>query len=375
MGIRNRFVDFDSRDIFFNGGIDKDDETVTFKTEHNLENGQLVYYSANNNSPIGIGAAYDSNNIITGTLSDGDPYFVRIVNPTTVRIFNTKEDALAGIAGINTVGLSTDTGASGIHRFRTENRTTLISVKVLESGSGYTNRKLKVNPSGISTAYDVINFKNHGFETSDVVEYNFQSGGSIISGLSTSNQYHVAKIDENSFKLATDSVNLERKAYANLTSSGVGLQEFFYPEIKVTIEVSYGSTVTGTFNITPVVTGQITDAYVYEKGSNYGSTILNHQIKPDIEILTGKNGEIKPIVVNGKIDSVSVVNKGEGYFSTPDLEITDAGTGSGAIVRPVIQNGQIINAIVINTGIGYSSLTTNIDVVPKGSNGSLGARV
>ena len=27
-----------------------------------------------------------------------------------------------------------------------------------------------------------------------------------------------------------DSVNLERKAYANLTSSGVGLQEFFYPE-------------------------------------------------------------------------------------------------------------------------------------------------
>ena len=375
VGIRNRFVNFDSRDIFFNGGIDKDDETITFKTEHNLENGQLVYYSANNNSPIGIGAAYDSNNIITGTLSDGDPYFVRIVNPTTVRIFNTKQDALAGIAGINTVGLSTDTGASGIHRFRTENRTTLISVKVLESGSGYTNRKLKVNPSGISTAYDVINFKNHGFETSDIIEYNFQSGGSIISGLSTSNQYHVAKIDENSFKLATDSVNLERKAYANLTSSGVGLQEFFYPEIKVNIEVSYGSTVTGTFNLTPVVTGQITDAYVYEEGSNYGSTILNHQIKPDVEILTGKNGELKPIVVNGRIDSVSVVNKGDGYFSTPDLEITDAGTGSGAIVRPVIQNGQIINAIVINTGIGYSSLTTNIDVVPKGSNGSLGARV
>ena len=38
------------------------------------------------------------NNTITGTLSDGDPYFVRVVNPTTVRIFNTKNDALAGIS-------------------------------------------------------------------------------------------------------------------------------------------------------------------------------------------------------------------------------------------------------------------------------------
>ena len=144
VGIRNRFVEFDSRDIFFNGGIDINDETITLKDDHNLENGQLVYYGSNDNPPIGIGAPYDTNNIITGTLSDGDPYFVRVVNPTTVRIFNSKEDALAGIAGINTVGLSTDTGASGIHRFRTENKTTLISVKVLEEGSGYTNRKLRV---------------------------------------------------------------------------------------------------------------------------------------------------------------------------------------------------------------------------------------
>ena len=29
--LRNRFIDFDSRDIFFNGGIDITDETITFK--------------------------------------------------------------------------------------------------------------------------------------------------------------------------------------------------------------------------------------------------------------------------------------------------------------------------------------------------------
>ena len=131
LGARFRDISFDSRDIFFNGGIDKDDETITFKSQHNLENGQKVFYRNEGNPSLGIGNAYDASNTITGTLSDGDPYFVRVVNPTTVRLFNTKADALAGIAGINTVGLATDTSASGIHRFRTETKNTLLSVRVL----------------------------------------------------------------------------------------------------------------------------------------------------------------------------------------------------------------------------------------------------
>ncbi len=386
VGIRNRFINFDSRDIFFNGGIDINDETITFKDDHNLENGQLVYYSANNNPPIGIGDAYDPSNTIKGTLSDGDPYFVRVVNPTTVRIFNTKEDALAGIAGINTVGLSTDTGASGIHRFRTENRTTLNSIKVLEEGSGYTNRKLRVNPTGISTSYNTITFTDHGFSSGDIVEYSATVGigttiPQLIQGLTTTSSYYVMKVNDNSFKLAdagigaTNLSNFNRGKFVSLGSTGTGYQTFTYPEIKVNVEVSYGSTVTGTFNLTPIVKGQIIDTYVYDEGTDYGSTILNHQVTPDVDILNGINGAIKPVIVNGRLDDVAVVNKGEGYFSTPDIEVKDAGTGSGAIVRPVVQNGQIIKAIIINSGLGYNAATTEINVIPRGSNGVLGARV
>ena len=57
------------------------------------------------------------------------------------------------------------------------------------------------------------------------------------------------------------------------------------------------------------------------------------------------------------------------------MEVTDAGTGSGAIVRPVVQDGRIISAVVINSGIGYDKKTTRVDIIPRGSNGSLGARV
>ena len=55
LGSRFRDISFDSRDIFFNGGIDIDDETITFKTEHNLENGQKVFYRNEGNPSIGIG--------------------------------------------------------------------------------------------------------------------------------------------------------------------------------------------------------------------------------------------------------------------------------------------------------------------------------
>ena len=371
VGIRNRFIDFDSRNIFFNGGIDISNETITFKKEHNLENGQLVYYSSNGNSPIGIGDPYDSTDAITGTLSDGDPYFVRVVNPTTVRIFNTKNDALAGIAGINTVGLATDTAASGIHRFRTENKTTLVSVRVVESGSGYTHRKLRVSPTGISTSYNTINFKNHGFSTGEIIEY---TAASPVQGLSTSSSYIVSKIDDNSFKLSnagvggTSTSDYDRGKYVNLTSTGSGHQIFKYPDIKVNIEVSYGSTVTGTFNLTPVVTGEIIDAYLYESGTNYGSTTLNTPIRPSVKIKRGKNAEIKPIIVNGKLEKAAVVNQGSEYFSTPEIIVSDSGSGTGAVVRPVIENGKIIDAIVIKTGLGYNSVTTDIDVKPRGSN-------
>ena len=91
--------------------------------------------------------------------------------------------------------------------------------------------------------------------------------------------------------------------------------------------------------------------------------------------MTGKNGVIKPIIVNGKVIDATVVGKGEGYFSTPDLEVKDAGTGSGAFIRPVVKDGQIIDAIVINSGLGYNTSTTEINVIPRGLNGVLDARV
>ena len=373
-GLRERELLFDSRELNLGGSIDPVDETLTFETKHNLENGDIVYYSSNGNNPIPIADAYGSNTK-TGTLANGDEYYVRVVNTSTVRIYNTKNDALSGI---NTVGFSTES-TTGRHIFKTQQKNTITNIKVIEPGTGYQHRKLIVKPSGISTSFDTVNFNNHGFKDGDIVNYSPMVGiGSTmpksIQGLTTTSSYFVMKVDDNSFKLAdagigaTSRLDYQRGKFVGLNSTGTGYQTFEYPEIKVNIEVGYAGTVTGSFNITPVVTGSFTDVFLYENGSDYGSKILNNVIRPKIDIETGKFGEIKPIISNGKVIDVIVVEQGENYNSVPEIKITSTEGGSGAIVRPVIENGKLVDTVVISTGIGYEELTTRAEIVSRGKN-------
>ena len=382
LGSRFREVSFDSRSIAFGGGLDIDNETISFKDNHNLDNGQKVFYRNQGNASLGIGSAFST--ILKGTLADGDPYFVRVVNPKTIRIFNNQSDALTGNAGINTIGIATETRSSGIHKFRTESKNTLLDVRIVNGGSGYQHRKLRVNPAGISTSFNTINFDNHGFSHGDIIKYSPTVGlGSTvpraIQGLSVTSSYYVMKINDNSFKLAdagigaTDKSNFDRGKFVGLGSTGTGYQTFTYPEIKVNVDVSFGSSITGTINLTPLVTGEITDVYLYDKGTDYGSKTLNHQVIPDITLENGKNAEVRPIIDNGKIINVIVTNQGKEYNSLPDIEFTSE-KGAGAIVRPIISNGSIIGTVVINSGIGYDSNTT-AKVISRGKNCKLRSRV
>ncbi len=382
--IGNRFREmlFDSRPLNLGGGIDITDETITFTQKHNLETGQEVFYLNNGNSSLPIGDAFDPSNITKGTLASGDPYYVSIVNTSTIKLYNTQIDALSGI---NTVGLSTDTSVNGIHIFRTSPKRTIIDVKVIEPGEGYQYRKLIVKPSGISTSYNTINFNNHGFETGEIVNYSPMVGvGSTmpkaIQGLTTTSSYYVMKVDDNSFKLAnagiggTSRLDFERGKFVGLNSTGTGYQTFTYPDINVKVKVGYGGTITGSFNITPVVRGSFTGAYLYETGSDFGSTILNNASKPSITINSGKFAEVQPVISNGKLVDVVVTEQGEAYNSLPDIKIT-SDKGAGAIVRPVIENGKLVDTVVINSGIGYDVNTTIVDVVNTGSNALFEAKI
>ena len=371
---RVRDILFDGRTVVNGGGISTTGNRISFLTDHNLNNGDQVVYNSNGNSQVVIGSG-------SSTLINNTSYFVKIENNSTVSLFKSLSDYTNNT---NVVGFST--GTQGVHKFSTiVPKNTISEIKVIDGGSGYTNRKLIVKGSGISTVSDSVNFTNHGFNTGELVTYDFQT--SAISGLSTSNQYYILKINDDSFRLCnagiagTDTSEFDRKDYVKFSNTGSGYQYFAYPSISVSVKYNPVGFSTGTQSYqeivaTPVVRGTIQDVYLYEQGTGYGSTVLNYQNNPTITIKNGKNASIIPNISNGQIISVNIQYSGDEYYSSPDLIVTDSsGSGSGAKLRPVISGGKITDVKIINAGIGYSSTSTSISVRSAGINALLSPKI
>ena len=371
---RRRDIFFDGRLTTNSGGISSTTSQLSFLTNHNLSNGELVVYNSNGNSPIGIGTT----NL---TLVNNATYYSKVDNNKTIKLFQTNSDYLSGI---NTVSFNS-TNSGGTHKFSTAAfKNTISEIKILNGGNGYTNRELIVSSAGISTFNNTINFENHGFENGELVTYRYETSA---IGISTLSQYYILKNNDDSFRLCdagiggTDISNYNRKNYVKFSSVGSGYQYFSYPEISVSIQytpVGFGTTTQQiqSLAVTPVVKGSIIDAYLYETGTGYGSTILNLEKKPLISIKTGTEAKLKPIIVNGQINSVNIQYGGVDYYSTPNLVVTDlTGAGSGADLRPVIINQKIADIQIINPGIGYSSTSTIIQVKSSGSNAILNANI
>ena len=362
---RFRDVSFNSNELSLGGGVNVATNQILFLEEHNFFNGEEIVYDPLNNPPIkiSVGSTFID-------LPRNSSYFAQVDNNKSITLYNSLEDQ---ISKVNPVGIFS--GSFGDHKFSTLSLKKQVAfVKVIEGGSNYTNRKLIVKSSGISTIKNTINFKNHGFNDGEIIEYSYDD--TQISGITTNNQYKVIKIDNDSFRLSNTGIggtitsNYERKKYELLESTGTGYQYFKYPDISVSIKytpVGVGSTTQEYKELitTPVVRGSIIDAYVYESGTGYGSTILNFNKKPIISIKNGNNAEIVPKIVNGKIIDVSINFSDNEYFSVPDLIVS--GDGSGAELRAIIDEGKITDVKILSTGIGYSSTNTIIKVISAGN--------
>jgi len=363
---RFREIAFNAQNIFSLGGIDYVSDTLTFLSNHNLSDGEKIVYNKNGNNEVGVGSFNGSNTNQNKTLVNGGVYYTKVVNNSTIKLYENENDY---ISGINTVGFTT-IGNQGVHKFRLFNGKNNISkIKVINPGDGYTHRQLKVKTSGISTSENTITFPNHNFKDGEIVTYS--TTGSTITGLSTSNQYYILTNNTNNFKLANAGIggtiksNYERKKYVAFESTGSGYQIFSYPQIQLNINISYGSTITGIVTATPIIRGKIIDCYLYESGAGYGSTTLNLHKKPIISINTGTGAQLLPFIVDGKIEKVIVLNGGSNYNAAPDLSIS--GDGTGAILRPIVVNGTITQVVVINSGIGYLKDNTDIIVTSPGN--------
>ena len=289
-------------------------------------------------------------------------------------------------AGINTIGYTAVTGKNvGTHKFKVKYaKNTLNSVAIIQGGGAFENRSVFVKPEKISTIDSIINFKSHGFSEGDKVVY---GGGSLVNivGLSTTVQYKVIKQNDDSFRLAdagiagTVTTDYIEKNYVKFTSSGTGFQEFKYPDIEISSQITYSVGTSDKVVLTPVIRGHLTDVLLYEEGTSYGSdTVVNYENNPEITIKNGIgrkdrdiNPALTPIIIGSKIEKVRIDDGGEEYYSTPELEVV--GDGFSAKIRAVIDRDststnylRIVDTVILNGGTGFTTSNTRITVTPSG---------
>lgn len=189
---------------------------------------------------IGIGST-SGDSSTKDYLQDNSVYYVSIIDDKKIKLHKNFENALSQTDEINLTSVG-----EGIQRFRSTRKKNIItSINVIDGGSGYENKKRIASPLGINTSNSIISIENHDYKTGEIITYN--TTGSVASGLSTSENYYVIKIDENRFRLASAGIGTTfsnfkylTNQYVNISSIGSGDHEFNYPEISVTISGKIG---------------------------------------------------------------------------------------------------------------------------------------
>ena len=125
-----------SNQLLTRGGINTtsgdDMGKITFTSEHNFNDGESIIYDTNQNKnvrkfPVGGGSTI---------LSNLSQYYPKIINSTTIKLFETPEDAAVGI---NTIKFESLTDG-GVQIFKVIQKRALIDIKVIDGGKNYTNR-------------------------------------------------------------------------------------------------------------------------------------------------------------------------------------------------------------------------------------------
>ena len=353
MKLSDNIANFNSRSIQLNPS-----NTIGFSTYHKFRDYEEVVYETNDQLGI-VG------------LTTNSTYFVELADLTNLKLYNTRDDA---VSGINTVQFTAY--GNGVHSLRALSKKRQIdSLNIVETGEGYSNRKVTCQSIGINTATNTINSINHGYSSGDIVQYMGVASqtDTQLTGLSSNTDYVATVIDEDNFTLSVsgvgNTVNIfsDRKEYVNITNSGIGTHIFNHPPIKVTLT---GKTAIGTefvAELQPKFLGAIDNVYISDGGVGYGVTnIQGFERNPIVTYSIGKDTQIKTIINNGSITEAIVMNRGKNFTSAPDVVVD--GDGTGAVLTATIKNdGRLDKIIVIEGGRGYSRDNTTIRVVSSES--------
>jgi len=346
MKLVDQEVEFDSTSQA--GIVNVISDRFVFPNPHGFKHGEEVIYQSNNSDAIGIGTT-------PGKLIDQASYFVVKLDDFQIHISETKQEA---VSGIGTIDLLSHGG--GIHKFFAVDKRNRVDQIIIDNPGNFKNRQNTAkDATGINTFTSTLSIVNHNFLSGDIVRY---TADNAIGGLTSGTDYFANVIDSKTFRLSSKK---DLSDVVSLTSIGSGTHTFQDPPIEVLISGRQGITTANSL-ATPIARGKVIGLHIENAGTDFGSTVINDNNKPDIKIVEGENSYLQAFVINGRVDQIIVLSGGEQFFSTPDIIIT--GDGVGAKAKAVIENGTIVRIDMINKGLSYTQGKTSVKARTPGSN-------
>jgi len=250
--------------------------------------------------------------------------------------------------------------------------------------SAYDVANLIANPRGEGYAYlaltgldsfSLVNVKSNLTHDNVVLSVEYWITDKVDQNIHT--QWKIISTNENTVLPA----NIEQKWFDSLC--GYDMQDREVPDLTLPVRLQYGlenrprqsmfvnrceilkqlveqanlvflkNLITDTRNIANLST--------YDQIPNINRGLYDSTIDTDLELrLTIPKSYIKPIInpviVDGKIVGIDIVNPGRGYLTSPYATIS--GSGTGAVVKLTINSiGQITGCDVIHSGSGYNTTT------------------
>ena len=340
------------------GNVNLTNNTIGFATYHKFRDNEVIVYDSKKLTGV-------------GGLTTGAQYHVSVVDGFNIQLHKTFDDSNLGI---NTISLTSF--GSGVQEIRSTIKKSIVSnIIVTNPGSLYKNNRRKVISSGINTSIDTINIVGHQYLSGDQIMYT--PGTEVIGGLNSTSKYYVTKLDDDNFKLsptgvagtASDFYYREGK-FVNIESVGNG--SFNYEPIKVEVQGVIGvSTLSGQdFNskVQGIFRGSVEGIDITNGGVGYGaSEIINFKRDPFVSLRSGADANLLPIISNGKVVDVIVVDGGYGYNSPPTI-VVESDTGKYCRLVAVTNGDNIIEIKIQNQGVGYITNETNLRVIQAGRN-------
>ena len=116
------------------------------------------------------------------------------------------------------------------------------------------------------------------------------------------------------------------------------------------------------YKATAILSGNVVESIRVDEVGSYTAP-------PVVEVVSGRNAILTPVVTSGKITSLIISNAGEYYSAPPTIRIIDnLGRGRFAEYKTRVSAvGQITEVIKVNEGNFYTAGNVTVQIIPDGS--------